>query len=430
MTLSSQVVISVLRTVPLAFLFATSALAQVRQIDRAKLPQNKAVQQAYADLLPIDQFAQTAEAKWHFPVPKDDVAARFSAALRTLQRQQELAPDNKELQIFTGLVGHLAYNLEIEEGDALALDLLESLANEDFRADWFLGIHQCQTNAPVAGMQRLLHVETSNPSLPGVFWQNYANCAGTTNMPFHAVRAYDRAKEDTNGMPIDDQLEQVARKRIKPGDVAATYPSKQAWHQEKTPGHILITSTVCGEAFSIKHTFHANIRDVAYATCLMTIETDQYPSRFGPSSASMLLGTQIAKPDESLEAFAKRTFEAFSNGALARAKTSLPGIHCPVATCLSYEVISDTLYKAEGGAHLLAVFFQSDQPPFPGLRFETPQLLPKAAGALAFYHPEETLQRFNGTLYTFVTIDANQDIYPRARADFDDLLKSFVVDTK
>ncbi len=125
-TLSSQVVISLLRTVALALLFATSALAQVRQIDRAKLPQNKPVQQAYADLLPIDQFAQTSEAKWHFPVPKDDVAARFSAALRTLQRQQELAPDNKELQIFTGLVGHLAYNLEIEEGDALALDLLES----------------------------------------------------------------------------------------------------------------------------------------------------------------------------------------------------------------------------------------------------------------------------------------------------------------
>ena len=70
----------------------------------------------------------------------------------------------------------------------------------------------------------------------------------------------------------------------------------------------------------MKQTFHVNIRDVAYATCLMTIDTDQYPSRFGPSSASMLLGTQIAKPDESLEAFAKRTFEAFSNGALARAK--------------------------------------------------------------------------------------------------------------
>ena len=215
-------------------------MAQVRQIDRAKLPQNKPVQQAYTDLLPIDQFAQTAEAKWHFSVPKDEVAAHFSAALRTLQRQQELAPDNKELQIFTGLVGHLAYNLEIEEGDALALDLLESLANEDFRADWFLGIHQCQTNAPVAGMQRLLHVETSTPTLPGVFWQNYANCAGTTNMPFHAVRAFDRAKEDTNGMPIDDQLEQVARKENQARRRRrSTYPQNRPGIREKTPGHIL-----------------------------------------------------------------------------------------------------------------------------------------------------------------------------------------------
>ena len=43
---------------------------------------------------------------------------------------------------------------------------------------------------------------------------------------------------------------------------------------------------------------------------------------------------------------------------------------------------------------------------------------------------DETPQRFEGPLYTFVTLDANQDIYPRARIDFDDLLKSLIVDAK
>jgi hypothetical protein len=114
-------------------------------------------------------------------------------------------------------------------------------------------------------------------------------------------------------------------------------------------------------------------------------------------------------------------------------KTPLTGVPCPVANCLSFEIITDKLYKSEGGAHLIAVFFQSDQPTYPGLRFETPQPLPRAPSGSSeptFYRADETLQRFNGPLYTFVALDANQDIYSHARAEFDDLLKSLVIDSK
>ena len=114
-------------------------------------------------------------------------------------------------------------------------------------------------------------------------------------------------------------------------------------------------------------------------------------------------------------------------------KTPLAGIQCPVATCLYFEIVTDKLYKSEGGAHLLAVIFQSEQPAYPGLRFETPHPLPKVSKNSSdptFFRPEETLQRFNGTLYTLVTLDANHDIYTRSRTDFDDLLKSLVIDSK
>lgn len=423
--------------VALVFLCATSAFAQISQIDRTKLPQNKQVQQAYTDLLPIDQYARTTTTNWRFPVPKEQVAESFQAAMNTLERQQEIAPDNRELQIFAGLVAHLAYNLEIEEGDGLALDLLEARANDDLRASWFLGIHQCQSNAPIAGMQRLLQIETSNTPVPRAFWEDYATCATITNMPIHAVRAYDKAQKDTNGPPVDEKLEQIARRKIKPSDLSTTYPSRQAWYQEKTPGHIRVTSTLCGESFSIRQTFHLNIHDVAYGTCLISIDTDQYPSRYGPSSASMLIGTQVAKPTETLDAFAHRILAGFSQGMVKDPshanQTPLTGVQCPVATCLTFEVISDNLYKTEGGAHLLAVFFQSDMPAIPGLLFETPQQIPKVPNFQlqpGLFRPEDVIQRFDGTLYTFVTLDANQDIYTRSRTDFADLLKSFVVDTK
>jgi hypothetical protein len=436
MTSPNQVAIRFLRFAALVFLFTTPAFSQIRQIDSSKLPPDSAVQQAYKDLLPIDQFARTSETTWRFPVPKDQVVARFRAALHTLEAAQKQAPTNKELQLLTGLVAHLAYNLGIEETSGLAFELLQPQMNEDFRASWFLGMQQCQSGDSVNGMRRLLHIESSTATLPGAFWQDYAICAGITTMPVHAVRAYDNARKIADGLPIDEQLEQIARGRIKPSSLTDSYPARQAWYPERTDRGNRVTSSLCGVSFITRPTDHLNIRDAGFGTCFITIDTEQYPSRYGPSSASLLVGTQAAKPGESLETFAKRTFEAFANDKLkvpGQANRTSAGIQCPVAPCLTFEVVTAKLYKAEGGAHLLAVFFQSEQPPYPGLRFETPQPLPKTSNSLgqpAYLRPEETLQRFNGTLYTFVTLDANLDIYPRSRADFDDLLKSMVIDSK
>ena len=431
-----HVVIPFLRSATLLFLCATSAPSQIRQVDRTKLPQNSPVQQAYTDLLPIDQFARSYEPTWRFPVPKDQVTTRFRAALRTLEAAQKQAPANKELQLLTGLVAHLAYNLGIEDTSGPAIELPQPQMNEDFRASWFLGMQQCQSDDSVNGMRRLLHIESSTASLPGAFWQDYANCASLTNMPVHAVRAYDNARKTPDGIPVDEQLEQIARNRIKPSSLTASYSARQAWYPERTDRGNRVTSGLCGESFITRPSSHLNIRDVNLGTCLITIDTEQYPSRYGPSSASFLVGTQAAKPGESLETFAKRTFEAFSNAKLkdpSQANRTSAGIQCPVATCLTFEVVTNKLYKGEGGAHLLAVFFQSDQPAYPGLRFETPQPLPKtpnSSGQPTFFRPEETPQRFNGTLYSFVTLDANLDNYARSRTGFDDLLKSLLIKSK
>jgi hypothetical protein len=434
MNRSTQVTAPLIRRIVLVCFCTTSAFTQIRQIDSSKLPQDIAIQHAYKDLLPIDQFARTPEATWRFPVPKPEVESRFSSALKTLKKAQQQAPDNTELEIFTGLVAHLAYNLGIEEAYNPALYLLQSQANADFRAAWFLGIHQCQSNNPVAGMQLLLRVETSSNPPTGDFWQDYAICAGIVNMPVHAVRAYDKARKSPDAPPLDDQLEQIARDGIKPGSITSSYSTKQAWHEEKIPGGTRFTSSLCGISFATRVTSHLNVNlsDVAHGTCPVTFNTDQYPSRYGPSSASLLLVTQAARPGESLGAFSQRILETFSHGLLKDPReanrTPLAGFQCPVAICLSSEIITNKLYKSEGGAHLLAVFFQSGQPADPGLRFETPQPLPKVSNNST--QPEETPQRFDGALYTFVTLDANQDIYPRARPDFDDLLKSIVVDSK
>jgi hypothetical protein len=419
-----------LRGVGLTCLFATSALSQIRQIDRSKLPQDGAVQSAYADLLPIDQFARTYEATWRFPIPKEEVASRFLLSLHTLENAQKQTPANKELQVFTGLVAHLAYNLDIQEAYDPAMKLLQAQSNEDFRAAWFLGIHECQSNNPVGGMQRLLHVETSSPSLPGAFWQDYANCASVTSMPVHAIRAYDKAGKIPDGLPIDDQLEQLARKAVKKSDPAASYPAKLAWYAQQAGDRVQFTSDLCGQSFATKGTTPVTLNDVSKGSCAVTITSDKYPTRNGSATATFLILTQIPHEDESLEAYSLRMLK---NPRYA-SKTLITGVPCPVANCLTFEIITDNLYTGEGGAHLLAVFFQSEQPEYPGLRFETPLPLPTTPGVSGqptfVVRSKENLQRFSGPLYTFIALDANQDIYPKSRVEFDDLLKSMVIDSK
>jgi hypothetical protein len=185
---------------------------------------------------------------------------------------------------------------------------------------------------------------------------------------------------------------------------------------------------VCGEAFDSKADSQVSISDVTKGTCVITISSGEYPTRDGKSSPTLLLLTQPSKAGETLEDFV----HGFTNSPRYAGAKPIQGLPCPVKACLAFEIVTDKLYGEEGGAHLLVVAFASEQPDYPGLRLERPSTLPKPqkSDAPQILRPGEVLRRFDGTLYTFAALDANADIYSRSRADFEDLLKSMVVDSK
>jgi hypothetical protein len=425
---STRVTLLLIRRIALLCVFTAPAFSQISQIDRSKLPKDGAVQSAYSDLLPIDQFARTCKATWRFPIPKADVASRFLLALRTLEDAQKQAPSNKELQIFTGLVAHLAYNLDIEEAYDTALKQLQPRTSEDFRAAWFLGIHQCQSNDPVGGMKNLLRVETLSIPLPGAFWQDYANCAGVTDMPIHAIRAYDNARKSADELPIDAQLEQIARNRIKSSSATASYPAKQVWYTEKTGDRVRFTSTVCGESFEAKIDSPIELSDITNGSCLATVRSGVYPIDHGNSASLILILTESAKHGETLESYAHNTL-AVPRYSSAKPITGLP---CPVSKCLTFDIHNRDMDPNEGGDHMLAVFLASEQPDYPGFRLEHPHPLPKpdTSEQPQFLRPADTLRRFDGTLFTVVLLDASEEIHRQARNDFENVLKSLVIDSK
>jgi hypothetical protein len=289
-------------------------------------------------------------------------------------------------------------------------------------------MHRCQSNDTAGGMGDLLRIESSYSDLPGVFWQDYALCATVANMPAHALRALDNAKKLGVERSDDKFVRMAAEKRLIPSSMTETYKSHEAWKAERVGDGVTFTSTLCGESFSISADAPIDVRDVTNGSCAAIVTGREYPTRDGKSTASLLVISQSASAAESLQDFTDRMMKN-PRGLDLKAISGLP---CPVAECLSFEVVSDKVYANAGGTHLLAVAFASEQPDYPGLIFEKPQALPKLTkqDVPQVMTPIYTLRRLDGKRYTLVMLDSNGDIFDHARVDFEALLKSLQIDTK
>jgi len=183
-------------------------------------------------------------------------------------------------------------------------------------------------------------------------------------MPAHAVRAYDLA-DAANGGPVDPQLEQIARNRIRSSSNTSTYTDRQAWSEIETGKTVRFTSTLCGVSFEspADDAVHRGSK-IDNGSCYAGVETPRYRTRTQPSSATLSLHSEAASPGQTLASFA-RTY--LDKPDFASAKTA-DGLPCPVGECLTYELITDKIYYLQGGAHVLLLFFVSEAPQYPGLR--------------------------------------------------------------
>jgi hypothetical protein len=87
-------------------------------------------------------------------------------------------------------------------------------------------------------------------------------------------------------------------------------------------------------------------------------------------------------------------------------------------------------YKGDGDGRSRFVFFERDEPVFPGLIFESPLELPKpdGTGGAKVYRPDQTQQRIPGKLYYLVTLDTASSIEEPALKDFEFFLRNLTVE--
>jgi hypothetical protein len=403
-------------------LIATSGFARLKDIRTDKLPQQQSVQEAFAEAAAVEEFAQAWSDKWRYDKPKDAVVSELKDSLDKLQKAASSAPDNAELLILIGVVAHLAYNVDVNEAYDVAVSSLQKahqLAPDDYRAEWFLGVHECEGAHVNEGMAILLAVEnrTAWDHLPPDFWGDYMFCASLAGMPAHLLRAGDHlSKLDAALFQHGSWLMDTARKRFRTPDLTATYSDKEAWEARNQNGRWLFTSYMCGVSFSALGEWKLHSLQVQKGICVVRIETGPYPSEAGDVIPNLLLMARQPKPGEKLSDFMK----VFIKGPSVK---PLRVSRCPSEQCLSCEMTTPKAYGAAGNGYALLTVFQREAPEFPGLVFEEPAgpEAPKDS-KVTYFRPNERIHRMEGTLYYMVLLDTADSVLDKAKQDYDTLL--------
>jgi hypothetical protein len=410
-------------------LLAIPAVAGLRDIRPELLPQQPAVQKSYADALSVEEFAREWSSEWRFQQSKKSVTSVLGQSLTELQQALKSAPNNEELLLLTGLVAHYAYNLDIENTYDLVSATLKKaaeIAPDDYRIEWFLGIHQCQSATETAeGIRRILAIENvhSWEQLPYGFWDDYVTCITLANMPMHVVRAGDRIQK-LNGQPSSERefLLQLAKNRLTVTDPKANYPYKDVWSSELAGSTYAFTSSLCGIQFASPGNWGLNFADVEKSICMAQLKTGPHAGKTSKVNPNVLVFVRQPRSGETIEDFENSIFPEVPSKPIA-------GIDCSFRGCLELERVRPGAYKREGDGHVLVVAFKREEPEYPGILFEKPNPPPQSkAEGPTYFRPNPKLRRMSGVLFYLVVLDTPDSVLGDARDDLKSFLKTLEVE--
>lgn len=406
-----------------------SALADVAAIHASALPKEPAVADALKDIAELEPYAHLWSPNWRYPIAKSEVSARLNKDMVVLNDAIRRNAENVELLLLAGLAGRYAYNVDVSGVfDSSISDLAEAarLAPSDPRAPWFRAAFLCQTaDQPANGAEEFLAVEITHDwqQLPPAFWADYMECATVTNMPAHALRAADHVQQLHAATDETTFLAQTAQKHFDPFEPSKNYSPNEIWEGLRTDEDAVLTSTTCGMRIHIHEDWEINQLELNNGSCVANFSLGPYEETRSKKRPSILVMVQRPKPGETLESYSKRfvakgSFEPYTPA------------RCPADRCIAVNSIKPGAYGRDGDGHGYMVVFERDQPPFPGLIFESPVQAPTSDSDKGpkYYRPRQTQQRIPGKLYYLVLLDTATSIDEPAMRDFDFFLQNLTVE--
>jgi hypothetical protein len=406
--------------------------ADVAAVKVSALPQETAVLAALDDVKQVEPYCQfwVAAKLWYFDIPRQQVADRLSKDLGFLVAASKAHPENAELTLLTAMVAIYAHNLELEGSYDTAMKMLagvDKVAAGDLRIAWYRSTLHCQSTEIVEGATGFLAIEsgTAREKLPVAFWDDYMECALLANMPQHVLRAasyLEKAHERQSDR--GKAYVEIASKRVVPFDPTKDYEPSAVWLGPDPVNNVeVLTGESFGAQIKVPTQWGKEGFQLKGDTGTSEFLTGPYKAKKGNLQPSILLLVRQAKPGQTLENFAAgfdrdATFTAFAP------------VRCPAERCIAEIDVKAGAYHENGDGRGRLVFFERDQPEFPGLTFESPSQLPLKEGRAG---PESFAftpiqQRMPGRLFYLVVLDTAASIEEPALKDFSFFLENLTVE--
>jgi hypothetical protein len=339
-----------------------------------------------------------------------------------------LDSQNVEVNLLLGDISHYLFNLDNNKYYQLAINHYEkaiNLAPDDYRGYWFLAQHYAlsyEITKSVIYFLKAQNLLTGNG--PSEFWEDYAFATLKVKMPSHCIHAMDKAKEILGKQSVcETAYGSKMRSLFAPGNKASAYNYNDIW-EVSFNDFISLVCRPLGIKLLVDPTWNIDFFDYKGYYSMITVGPPAKKIKKGIKndySISIIMKTK--KDGDDLDSLLDKITSKYK----FRTKTEFSDKY---PATISYEV-------KEAGKHKnncrFVVGLCREKPEYPGYMLERPMAIPiEKSDELEYNHyflypPGSLKDRFDGTIYYIIILDADKDLYPKALDDLKSLFENQLI---
>lgn len=398
-------------------------------IDRSRLPAE--LVPSFDSLTNLEPYVEQFRTDWPFQVPKSEATRQIREIYDKASALSREHP-TEELHLFLGLVCHFGHNLDITGYEQKAEEHLNramTLARDDFRPLWFLGMHYAKAGQGVKGMEQLLKAEERFHPSNVPFWEDYAFAAYITAMPKHSLFALSKIKDLTGGVnKLDEVVGVKLRTVLRTPDRADHLDPQKLWDSTARGEIATVASYPFGYKITLPAGFTQNVGfrpydgKVASLKIRLTAREGATGQKFIPN---MFIHTFVVDDDERLVPFMQRFMKSIETWEGADFNLNLREV--------SYIGRSDKaeVYRSEGGGRVVLIAFGRTAPVVSGFLLEEPYDFPKESQTKegpTWYRYEGRTERFREKIFYQIWLEAPDSVFGKTLEEFKGILRTLVVE--
>jgi hypothetical protein len=408
----------------LAICSTLNLFGNIHYINIKKIPNYEEYSNHFDFLFHNVQYFNHWVPKWEYDVNKDTLIAGLKKCYSIFSL---LDSNNTEINLLLGDISHFLYNLNEDEfnNDAIKFySKAQKLNPNDYRPFWFLGNHYTLSNNQQESVRNFLSAQSLLPKIvPADFWNEFAYATALANMPSHSIYAMEKAKNILKEPGyFEAQLGQTIRNRIIPVDRDSSYSYNRIWNASVSD-YITFICRPLGLKIAVDSTWNINLYPYQKNQSVITIVPPAIKNKNGREiTYTIALIIKAEQKGDKLETF-------ISNFISRYAEITKINFSDKYKDMIAFDLKDKNMYKEIGGGHMNMLGIKRERPPFPGLKLEEPISIPKDGkpGEMTYYRAGNSLDRFTGTLYYAIMLDACEDIYPQAFKVFKDMFNNQII---